>query len=216
MATADIRRTLIWGVIVVLACTNSLCSEVAGQTKVPSVQQQIKEAQDSLGQFATSGSLDHLQAALRVLAGVEVPATSSFPQDRQQVTRTWMVFLHQVDHSYDPTFDPAEQPLLNIIPPRGKDGRTYPSGIRPEDIPDREVRAHYEQQIKENNIKVEKSGRYWRLRSLDSEALTVFGNFLRHYYKGTAADKEELKKLADDERVAPATYEQILAELASK
>jgi hypothetical protein len=145
---------------------------------------------DHLDAFERAHDTQDLKAALNIIE-TEVPAADAGHDQRLSAVRQWLRLLTALDRQGDPAWDADDVPQVSITP-RPSGGVTYPSGIRPADIPDPAVRAEYEQALREAADKAERYRFQLELRRIDERAMAGLARFLAGAYSGPEASRDEL------------------------
>jgi hypothetical protein len=131
------------------------------------------------------------------------PAGSS---GRRRKMLLWLRGWEDLEGSIDPDFDPADVPFRNLSPPGGR----YRSGIRPDAIPEPDVREAYEALLERNRRKAEVYGEQTRLRRLRGQFRDRLREVAVRAYGPSPADVEDLTAVLDAAGIEPETRETLL------
>jgi len=103
--------------------------------------------------------------------------------------------LQKVDAADDKSFDPNDLPMVNIGPPRGRDGRTYDSGISPDSIKDPVVREEYKRMLAANAAKAARNAPRAALYGARMDWIRSVAGFCRDQYDGEVDDRDTINRL---------------------
>jgi len=177
---------------------------------------QINQASALLAEFERTKSIDQLDSAFRAVERISPPGVDKAvprPVARRELAQTWLKLLAAMDQNLDPNFDvndPKNFPLQNMAPD-GLEGMKYPSGVRPEDIKEPEVRANFEEALKKNEEKRVRLTFQIGLRNVDQLANIAVERFLRDNYTTSKKDQSELEGLMKQAKLSPARVQKIKA-----
>jgi len=158
--------------------------------------EQIKAARAEALQYEGSKELVFLQKAGEKLEGVDLLAVQGGEQRaeaRLQTWQTWVFILVRIDAVKDPDFDPNDPPVTKVSPRAIPGAHPYMPGVPPEMVRDPQIRAEYEQAIKQNNEKIRKAKFYWQLKALDIEVSEGARRFVKRFYTPSTPDQKELR-----------------------
>jgi hypothetical protein len=133
-------------------------------------------------------------AELRLLEHVvAVPA-----QERRGVARRWLSVLGRLEREIDPTFDPADVPLLNVPVP----GDGLPPGVAEEHVQDPALRQRYARAVSENRAHAARYAGQVEVRELLSRYRPVAQRFLVASYGQDPDRTKELDELLAEHAIA--------------
>ena len=161
------------------ACVVLLCVTTLGVTNAVTVPRltatRIGVSASALQRYASSHSLDDLQAAAEALDGtVDLGAVtpSNFTSTRRALVSAYASVIQAAQAAYDPTFnpnDPKNRLFLTVPQPPGVP-HGYP-GMDPNDIQDPNLRAQYVSAINANKAKAADWVHYHRVQRIDDNAM---------------------------------------------
>jgi hypothetical protein len=97
------------------------------------------------------------------------------------------------------------------LSPAGPGGMNYPSGVDPNDIKEPEIRAQYEEALKQNEEKAARELFQTRLHNIDQSANIVVESFLRYNYTTSKEDQNELENLMQQAKLSPVRTQKLKA-----
>jgi hypothetical protein len=152
-------------------------------TTADTTQANIASRMQGLNRFYTSHSLDDLHSTVYTLVSSLNFGTIK-PQDyvarRREIVQAWATVLAAIQAAYPKNFDPNNMndlPTDCVMPPGGN----YPCGVRPSDISDAAVRAHYVSAIATNQAKLQRVQLYHQVQVLDMVAMAGLEVNLREF-----------------------------------
>jgi hypothetical protein len=147
-------------------------------------------ANKHLDQFERKKSTDDLREAADILEGLTSGSEGQRKAHRRPLLMAWLRLLNLIDENFDQSFNPADVPAISQVPP-GPEGLAYPSGTKPEDIKDPDLRKRYEKMLDENRRKSEAYAFQTGLRRLNDRVTPEVVHFLVRAYTPATPDREE-------------------------
>ena len=102
---------------------------------------QTADVKEQTARFDETKDPARLEDAIRNLEHADVrpePGQDRL-EARREVMLVWLAVLDTLQRAKDPTFDPNDLPMINLSPPPGSSGVSYPAGINPKSIPEADV-----------------------------------------------------------------------------
>lgn len=163
----------------------------------------VKEECDQVGKrlekFEGSrecGELDGIPALIESIWDGNRQNDASWRSKRRLKLQLWLTSLDVVENSVDKNFNENDVPEENMAPPQ-LEGSAYDSGIRPDAIKDPELRAQYEEMLKQNANKAEYYRFQRNIRRYEKEWSRKINSYIKHYYSDTGEDQKEIKDIID-------------------
>ena len=156
-----------------------------------------KNISDLFAAFASEENPDLLQVALNEVENVQRYARA---EDRDACRRglsLLLTFVAGLDQHIDPAWDPKKVPLTRVPPPEPYIPTTANGEIDPAEITDPELRARYEQQLRENRDEVKRYHVQHQLRRLAERASDDFKLFGERCFNGSSAEWREFQAFID-------------------
>jgi hypothetical protein len=174
----------------------------------------VAQVENLLVEFEMTKSIDKLEAAYVAVGNIPEPGgDKTVPKAIARREKASMLFklIAVIDQNIDTNYDnPTNWPAMNLRP-AGPGGMNYPSGVDPNDIKEPEIRAQYEEALKQNEEKAARELFQTRLHNIDQSANIVVESFLRYNYTTSKEDQNELENLMQQAKLSPVRTQKLKA-----
>ena len=157
---------------------------------------QVGKRLEKFGGSRECGELDGIPALIESIWDGNRRDDVSWRSRRRLKLHLWITSLDVVERSVDKNFNEDDVPEENMAPPQ-LEGSAYDSGIRPDAIKEPELRAQYEEMLKQNANKAEYYRFQRNIRRCEKEWSRKINSYIKHYYSDTDEDQKEIKDIID-------------------
>ena len=124
--------------------------------------------------------------------------------------------IQTLSNARDPKFSLAENPLINILPPRGSGGEVYDSGISPDAIKDPTVREQYKRSLENNRLKSEQIEFQSFIDSSVKDMIQYLADFHGKYFSISVVDRADVLRVLETKITDQTLRAELRAKLAGE
>lgn len=155
----------------------------------------LAELSSYIKEFDSDGDLKHIEKALNIFNEIysEFISDTTNKEMQDAVFTSGTHILKALATVFDKDFDPDERIFSTVFPPihlttNTSEFQVYVSGMSPEGIKDKAVRAEYERMIKENNAKILYNCNQIRVREIKQRVNLIMLRSIVSYVLHTEGD----------------------------
>jgi hypothetical protein len=168
-----------------------------------------KRVAEKFAAFEQEQDLALVYQALDAVEAAERDASPNDTEARRRAVSRWLRFMAMLERVIDPKWDAKNVPVCGAPPPPMDCAVDSSGEVDPATIPDRAMRAGYEQALKASKDYEKWYGGQFQLRRVDERAMRFVEWLLAERYTNSEQNRQELEELLATSPVADTRKERL-------